>query len=187
VAPPPKRRGRGALPATLLTLLVLAAPPARAQNDSIEFAVKATYLYKFAPFIDWPDAAFQSPASPFVICVVGDDPFGQVLDRAVVGQRFGEHPIMVERIATYGAERACHVLYTIGSDAQPAGEALAQAAARPVLTVTDAVRASSGKGIIHFVVQENRVRFEIDDRAAAQNGLRISSKLLSLATAVRAR
>lgn len=186
--PPPTSRGRGAFRSLLAALLLLAgATAARAQTDSLEYAVKATYLYKFAPFVDWPESAFPSPTSPLVLCVVGDDPFGAVLDRAVGGQHLAEHPIVVERMATYAPGRVCHILYAMGSDLQPAGEVVALARGRPVLTISDAARGSAVKGIIHFVVQENRVRFEIDDRAAAENDLRISSKLLSLATSVRPR
>jgi hypothetical protein len=168
-------------------LLLAGAGAARGQADSLEFAVKATYLYKFAPFVDWPSRAFAAAAGSFVICIAGDDPFGEMLDRAVAGQHLGEHPMAVRRVARYDPSETCHVLYAMGSDTQPAATIVERARGLPVLTVTDSARGDDAKGIIHFVVADNRVRFEIDDAAAALSGLKISSKLLSLATIVRPR
>lgn len=171
-----------------LLALALAAPmgAALAESGSLEYAVKATYLYKFAPFVDWPPAAFPSSESPVNICVLGNDPFGGVLDRAVAGQRIDGRSIDVVRIAHVGGPTACHVMYVAGQDGE-AAQALAAVRGAPVLTVTDSASDSAAKGIINFVVQDNRVRFEIDDSEAARNGLIISSKLLNLALAVRPR
>jgi hypothetical protein len=143
--------------------------------------VKATYLYKLAPFVDWPAASFPAPDSPFDLCVIGDDPFGSVLDRAVAGQRVAGHPIVVHRIAQAQRGSACEMAFVAGSRSQPVKEALHQLAGTPVLTVTDS---QSSPGIVDFVTDEGRVRFRIDDQAAAGNELVISSKLLRLATSV---
>lgn len=172
--------------AMLLALLLLWPFVVRAQENALESAIKATYLYKLGPFVDWPAGA-AADAAPFQICVVGDDPFGDTLDRAVRGQALGARPILVQRFANAARSLPCHVMYLAGSATQSAAEALALLGNAPILTITDTARRSNAKGIIHFVIQDNRVRFEIDDRAAAERGLRISSRLLSLATAVRPR
>ena len=153
---------------------------------SLEYPVKATYLYKFAPFVIWPEAAFSGATSPFVICILGDDPFGPVLDQAVSSQRVGQRPLVVRRLDHVDRGMGCQILYLGGARGQSAGDAIAAVRGTPVLTVTDAARAEP-QGVIHFVVRDNRVRFQIDDQAAAQNGLAISSKLLSLAVSVRPR
>lgn len=171
-----------AVAACLAVLLGTAA--ARAQGDSLELAVKATYLYKFAPFVEWPSSVWRSPSSPFLLCVAGDDPFGEILDEAVAGQHVGAHPIALRRLPIVTRESGCDLLYDAGSPAQPVAEALAAVRGTPVLTVTDAERNGGAKGIINFVILDNHVRFEIDDAAAAKNGLVISSKLLSLAVHV---
>jgi hypothetical protein len=172
----------------LALLSALAAPvgATAAEDGSLEYAVKATYLYKFAPFVDWPPAAFPSAASPVNICILGNDPFGEILDRAVAGQRIGGRSLAVVRIVHAGGPTACHVMYVAEQDGE-AAQALAAVRGAPVLTVTDSAGDPETKGIINFVVRDNRVRFEIDDSAAARNGLTISSKLLSLALAVRPR
>jgi hypothetical protein len=164
--------------------LALLTRPALAQ--SLEFGVKATYLYKFAPFVEWPAAAFTGPSSPFQICVAIADPFGDLLDRAVAGQRIGERPIVVRRIDTI-RPGACHVLYIGGADASTSAGLLEAVRGTPVLTVTDGMRDAHAKGIVNFVIDANRVRFEIDAAQAVENRLSISSKLLSLAVAVRSR
>jgi hypothetical protein len=179
------RLGRAVLAVGAVTLaLVLPLDSPCAETTPLELAVKATYLYKFAPFVEWPAAAFATPSSDFNLCVVGDDPFGDVLDRAVTGQRAGEHPIVVRRLAR--AAPGCHILYAASSSAQPMRDILQAVRGTAVLTVTDQAQ-DGAKGIVNLIVQENKVRFEIDDRAASENGLVISSKLLSLAVHVRSR
>ncbi len=176
---------RSILSSGLMALALLASTSAFGAS-SLEYPVKATYLYKFAPFVTWPDVAFTAPNSPFVICVLGDDPFGPVLDQAISSQRVGARAIAIRRLEKVDKGSGCQILYVGGSRVQSAADALASVRGAPVLTVTDAAR-TEPPGVIHFVVQDNRVRFQIDDQAAAQNGLSISSKLLSLAVSVRPR
>lgn len=178
-------RGRLLRAAAVLAAVLCAAAPARGQNASLEYAVKATYLYKFAPFVSWrsglPDAA-----SPFHICIAGDDPFGAVLDQAVAGQHLGRHAVVVKRMAAAARGMGCQVLYVAGSSGQSAADALRAVHGESVLTVTDAARSPDAKGVIHFWVSGGRVRFEIDAAAAAAQGLTVSSKLLALAAKARA-
>jgi hypothetical protein len=161
-------------------IAVLTAPATQAQ-PSLEYAVKAAYLAKFAPFIDWPDSAFAGPGAPLTICILGPDPFGAELDKAMAGQKDGDHPLAVRRMPALEPAAVCQILFI--SDAALAERALEDMKTRPVVTVTDSgLRAH---GVISFVVIENHVRFDIDEAAAYNVGLDISSKLLSLAHAVR--
>ncbi len=120
--------------------------------------------------------------------MAGADPFGPLLDQIVGGQRVGARIITVHRLTKVEAGASCQILYVGGGKGQSTTEALAAVRGAPVLTVTDAsLRGNGAKGVIDFVIKDNRVRFEIDDQAAARNGLNISSKLLSLAVAVKPR
>jgi hypothetical protein len=186
-------KGKGLAGMSLALSITLAAPihaqtptPEIAQNSSqattAEYTLKAAFLYKFAPFVEWPPRAFPSPATPLTICIAGEDPFGPLADQAMSGQELGPRGVALQRIASVTAGSGCHVMF-IG----PNGGSPAALRNHPVLTITDGERASEEKGVIHFVIRGNRVRFEIDDRAAQQNGLSISSKLLSLAESVRSR
>jgi hypothetical protein len=160
---------------------------ARAQDPSLEQAVKATYLYKLAPFVEWPDVAFNTPTAPVQICIAGQDPFGALLDQAVAGQRVGVRAIEIHRIARVERSSNCHVLYAGGTPTQSVEVMLRTVRGTPILTVTDGPLPPDQRGIVHFVVQGGRVRFELDDLAASNNSLTLSAKLLSLAAMVRHR
>ncbi len=165
--------------------MALALTTAYAQID--EYAVKAAFLYKFGLFVEWPSSAFASPSSPVNLCIVGEDPFGETLDRVVADEQIKGRSIVVRRLKTVERNPACHILYVGGSEQQSPAEILETVRGSPVLTVADAPHNKSETAIINFVIEDNRVRFNIDDAAAAQNGLAISSKLSSLALNVKLR
>jgi hypothetical protein len=175
------RMPAGARPAAL-ALLLLAAPnqPALGQ-PSLEVAVKATDLYKFAAFVEWPPSAFAGPTEPAVLCVAGDDPFGPVLDQAVRGQKVGDRPVVVMRLDHVERGAPCTILFIGPSRRQPPADALDRVRGQAVLTVTDAAADPAARGMIDFVLRDGRVRFRIDPSGAERSGLLISSKLLNLA------
>jgi hypothetical protein len=156
---------------------------ASAQAPAVEHAVKATFLYKFAPFIEWPPGTFGSTSEPLVICVIGSDGVTDLVDEAVKGQAIGGHVINVVHLPASALDARCHILY-VALRGPGAARVLEHVRGLPVLTVTDGASGADAQGIVNFVVQDNRVRFEIDLRAAAENHLVISSKLLNLATRV---
>jgi hypothetical protein len=158
-------------------------PALAGAQPSLEYAVKAAYLTKFIPFIQWPDGAFAGAGAPLTICVLGDDPFGGQLDKTAGGLKAGARAVAVRHITA--PESGCQILFLASPDAAADASALAALRGKPVLTVTDS--GAPMRGVISFVVTENHVRFDIDDALAAQDGLSISSKLLSLAHAVRQR
>jgi hypothetical protein len=180
---------RRTLLAALLTMAGAAGlfHAARAGEPSLEYRVKGAYLYKVAPFVAWPLSALPQPTSPFNLCLQGADPFGAALDGVVEGQRVGAHPIVVRRMESVDAAAGCQILFAGGSRRQSVTDALRAVRGTPVLTVTDGDRAEDARGIIHFVLHDGHVRFAIDAQAAAENGLEISPKLLSLAVSVRMR
>ncbi len=154
-----------------------AAPPALQTN--LEYSVKANYLVRFAAFVEWPAASFADSRSPVVLCVVGRDPFSGSLDRAAQAQTAHGRTLVVRRPDTAEAATACHILY-VG----PGGGNLVPVGDRSILRVTDGA-ASADRGMIHFVIRDDRVRFHIDLQAASRSRLSISSRLLNLALSVR--
>lgn len=184
----PRRMAQGiarAIVAVFIPLGLALAPLPALAAEPLEYAVKAAYLYKLGLFVEWPATAFATPASPLNLCVVGEDPFGPLLDTAVRDQRVGGRPIAVLRMKSVGREAGCHILYIGNAEAPRSGQIAEAVRGSRVLTVTDG--RGGVPGIVHFVLKDNRVRFDIDDEAAAQNGLTISSKLLSLALNVKPR
>jgi hypothetical protein len=115
---------------------------------------------------------------------VGPDPFGAVLDEVVKGKKIGNRPVSVHRTGSLSPEIRCHIVYLADSTA---AQSLAALRESDVLTVTDTGSRAGRVGIINFVVKDNRVRFDIDDAAAASAGLTISSRLLTLALEVKPR
>lgn len=173
-------RPRPILPRALCAGLALAAGICGARADeSLEYAVKAAYLTKFIPFITWPDSVLPQPNAPIVICVLGENPFGGKLEQAAAGTKLGEHPVTVKKITA--PEAGCQIAF-LGA---ATGTALDGFRGKPVVTVTDS--SLKPHGVISFVLVDNHVRFDIDDALAAQDGIRVSSKLLSLAHAVKPR
>lgn len=161
----------------------LVASPACAGDASIAAAVKATYLVKFPHYVAWPPAAGYGPTSPFILCIVGRDPFGGAIDQAARGDRVDLHPIVVRRMATITRRSGCHIAFIAGGVAE---QALPAIDGDPVLSVTDAGE-TRARGIIQFELRDGHIGFHLDDLAAQRGGLTISSRLLSIALSVRSR
>jgi hypothetical protein len=154
---------------------------AQAQPRALEFPVKAAFLARFASFVTWPDGELDGPLR---LCVVGDDPFGPVLDQAANAQSRGGRTVTVVRLDAPDDEARCDVAYVAGSRRASVGDMLAAMKGAHVLTITDAARGAD-RGMIHFVVFQDRVRFQVDAAQAARSGLAFSSKLLALALSVK--
>ncbi len=158
----------------------LVAQPAVAQRPS-EYQVKAAFLLNFTKFIDWPPAALSDPNGPFTICILGDDPFGSVLDQMTEGEKVGNHKVVVERLQARPTS-GCQVLFVSRSE-KDIPDILGTV--RPgVLTVGDKESFVSEGGVIGFVLDHRRVRFDISQSAAAKASLKLSSKLLSVARTI---
>jgi hypothetical protein len=164
--------------ASAAMLLCLAVPALAQPTDT---AVKAAFLPRFARYVTWPPAAMPRGSDPFLLCVIGGDPFGAMLDDAAGSQLVDGRRIAVRRMDSAAGVDACQIAFVSGGRT---GQTIAAIGRRPVLTVTDS--ASGGqRGIIHFAVVGGHVRFFIDQSAAAEHGLSISSRLLALAVGVR--
>lgn len=165
-----------------LLLVPMRADGASAGPASLEQAVKASFLVKFAPFVEWPSGAPAGTAKDFVICIAGDDPFGPVLDDVVRGQRVAGRPVNVRRLGEGVNAGNCQMLFA-GRSTDPGYAPFSAISGQPVLTISDTSSGVRG-AMIQLVMQSGRVRFAIDDSAARANGLVISSKLLGLAVKV---
>ena len=168
----------------LALTLVGAAGSARAQPT--ERAVKAAFIPKFARYVEWPAAAMPGPRQPLILCVIGRDPFGGLLDQAAASETIGSRGVVVRRLASADGAGICHIAFVQGATGADTTRYLLALRGQPTLTITDA-RAGPQRGMIHFTVSGGRVRFFIDEASAAQRGLVISSRLLALALGVRQR
>lgn len=172
----------------MLAFLTLAASPGDLAPQQLdEYQVKAAFLFHFAQFVDWPAGTFASAEGPFTICVLGEDGFRETLADTVAGKTLSGRAVRVLAVTDATQIRACRMLFIT---AQPdkhqwsvlAEAGLTSAGKRPgILTVGDAQGATSGALIIGFLMDNGKVRFEIDAAAAERAGLHLSAKLLSLA------
>jgi hypothetical protein len=158
---------------------------ARAQ-ESKEYQIKAAFLFNFAQFVEWPSAAFADSQTPISIGVLGDDPFGAVLDQTVQGETIHSRKLVVQRSRRLEDLKGCHLLFISKSEKSRVGDILSGLGSSSVLTVSETESFARRGGIINFYLDGNKVRFEINAQAAQQKGIKISSQLLKLGKAVTA-
>lgn len=163
----------------LVWLPVLMIHPAHAAE---EYEVKAAFLLNFTKFVAWPPDAFATARSPLAVCVFGEDPFGNALDEMVRGEAVNGHAVTVQRIRRAPESKACQVLYfaRLGREA----EKILADAGPGVLTVGEGDKFLQQGGMIAFVVEDRRVRFDINQNAAAKAMLMVSSRLMMVARTV---
>ncbi|HTZ73268.1 MAG TPA: YfiR family protein [Candidatus Aquilonibacter sp.] len=149
-----------------------------------QYDVEAVYLYQFGKFVEWP-AKTDGPVDAFPICVMGRDPFGALLDSTVAGESIANLPLKAERVDNIDDAKRCRILYISPSEDERIGAILDGLQNAPVLTVSDAPDFATRGGMIQFVLQDDRVRFEINEGTAQKAGLSLSSQLLKVAAAVR--
>ncbi len=174
----------------LLPLLcaILIAPPGHAQAPtpaSREYAIKAAFLFNFAQFVEWPTNVFAEADSPFVIGVLGANPFGKSLEEIVRGESIRGHPVQVRYLRADEPIADCTALFISQSENARLEAILQSLERKPVLTVSDVERFARRGGMIRFVNQQNKIRFTINPEAAKNAGLSLSSKLLRLGEIVR--
>lgn len=150
-----------------------------------EYQVKAAYLYNFGKFVQWPAKAPTAPGGLFAICVLGQDPFGPILDATVAGETIDGRSVVAKRISRAQDAADCRILFISSSEDDELGEILAALDKTSVLTVSDIPEFTRRGGIIHLVLDGNKVRFEVNLAVAERAGLSLSSQLLKLAINMR--
>lgn len=148
-----------------------------------EYTVKAAFVYNFARFTEWPDAAFQDAASPLRLCVLGQDPFDGALD-SIAGKTIGSRELLVKYPIWATEVRDCHILFISEAAGTRLTEIVTYLDGSPVLTIGDTPDIARSGGIIGLENVENRIRFQVNLDAAQRSGLRLSSRILDLATSV---
>lgn len=160
------------------------APPQAPAGTAEARIVKAAYVYNFTKFVEWvTEEGQQDSTQPFIICILGDDPIGNALDRIPSLQAPGR-PIRVLHARTSEDIPLCHILYVGTSEEPLLPRILAKVECASVLTVSDIPRFAERGGMIGFVQDRNRVRIEINALRIRTAGLVLSSKLLEIACLV---
>jgi hypothetical protein len=159
--------------------------PQSAGEIDREYTIKGAFLYNFGRYVQWPAAAFVDDQAPFVIGVLGADPFGTVLDNIAGTAKVDGRAVVAKRFATLADYSRCHILFIAASaDAKVKTEVLAKLQKKGVLLVSEEAGLVQQGAVVNFYIENNKVRFEINIDAAKQQQLKVSSKLLSLARIV---
>jgi hypothetical protein len=153
-------------------------------SASSEYQVKAAFLFHFAQFVDWPPEAFKDGVSPLTYCTVGEDPFHGALDASLNGKTIGGRPVRVLHYKEAREIQGCQVLFVGMADKKFVSATVASLNGSPVLTVGESSQFAQQGGMIGFLLEDNKVRFEINLDAAERGKLKISARLLALAKTV---
>lgn len=178
--------GKWRVPAAIAAPLILwgSLSPAFTADRNSEYQVKAAFLVNFARFVEWPPQSFGGANDPLMLGVYGNGLFGAALEEAVLGQRIDGRPAVIRRTSQLSALRSCHVVFLPASEINHFRELSNSLGDLGVLLVGETEGFAESCGVINFIVENERVRFEINPSAAARVHLKISSKLLELAVIV---
>jgi hypothetical protein len=178
------RRLARVLAAALLAAGVQAGSPVDVQSQTVhEYEIKAAFLYNFVKFVEWPNEVLPE-TSDITVCVLGGEPSVEPLE-SINGKTVRGRRLSVRRIRAITNVESCHVLFISSSEEGRLPQVMQNLHGSSVLTVGEMERFIASGGIINFVVERNKVRFEINPTSAERARLKLSSQLLSLARVVR--
>jgi hypothetical protein len=169
----------------LPTLVALFMMPGTINADELEYKVKAAFLYNFSKFVEWTNPLPEG--QPFVIGIVGDDPFGDLLEHTIRDKTVSGRSLVVRRYANVKQLRPSQILFVSASERHRFAPILEAVEGAGTLTVSEIEAFAALGGMINFVIEENKIRFEINPEATARAGLQVNAQLLKLARVVRER
>jgi YfiR/HmsC-like len=176
---------RPSLTALVFAWVLIAVPCLQAQSAKpTDYDVKAAYLYNFGRFVEWPPSV-TAKSDVFNVCILGQDPFGPALDTTLAGETISGKNIAAKRISTPQEAVNCQILFMSSAEETRLGKIIETLDKGAVLTVSDMPQFSQRGGMIQFVLEGKKVRFEVNLTAVQRAGLTLSSELLKVATAVR--
>lgn len=192
------RGAAGALPPSLFSRLVRNATffvvftfllagvgeRTRAQTTAEEYRVKAAFIFHFAQLVDWPPEIQAETDHSLVLCTLGEDPFQGALEATIAGKAVGNRFIRIRHLGERQDMQACQILFFGKAEGKRTAMLVTSLHNAPVLTVGETAGFLDGGGMIDFLLEENKVRFEINLEAAESARLKVGSRLLVLAQRV---
>lgn len=177
---PRLRQSLAILRSTLLSLIICAglATSAVPAATPTEYQLKAVFLFNFIQFVEWPSDDPDAEQQPICVGILGADPFGPELDAVMQGEQIKGRAIVVERFADVSEVDDCQLLFIGTMDDAALREAVERLEGRPILTVGETPEFIDAGGMIRFLTESNRIRLQVNLRAADAAHLRLSSKLL---------
>jgi hypothetical protein len=169
---------------TLICAITLAPNLGSQASAPTEYEVKAAYLYNFGRFVGWPSEAVSVQAGSFQLCVLGKDPFGPALHKTISGETIEGKYVVAKQVLSPQGAADCREVFISSSEDGQLDAILSALDADRTLTVSDLPDFTERGGMIEFVSQSNRIRFQVNLAAARRAGLTLSSQLLKVATKV---
>jgi hypothetical protein len=176
---------RSLLLAALLPAALLVGARAEAQGVTDESQVKAMFVYNFLKFVEWPVDAPLGAKEPIIVVIIGEGATADATRRFLESKAVGERPVVVRRARWDQSLTGVRAAFVVERDAKKLHHIFDAAAEAGVLTIGEGEGFATKGGVIRLLVEDRKVRFDIDTTAAQLAGLRISSKLLALTRAVR--
>ena len=180
----PTRRSIVTLIVLLLTLFAGGAESIRGQSNDEEYRVKAAFLFHFAQLVDWPAEPASGTDNSLSLCTLGEDPFQGTLEGTVAGKAIGNRTIRVRHLLSPEDLQVCQIVFLGKAQSKRIPSLVADLHNAPILTVGETAGFLDEGGMICFLLEENKVRFEINLNAADSANLKIGSRLLILAQRV---
>lgn len=155
-------------------------------QDSVanEYQVKAAFLFNFAKFVEWPSSSFRTPDAPLEICILGNDPFDLRMENSIAARTVNGRRIAISHYSNASVAPSCQILFVASSEKRQVKNILKQLSGSTVLTVGDISGFADDGRIIDFVLEGDRVRFEVNNSAAARAHLKLSARLLTVAKSI---
>jgi hypothetical protein len=154
-------------------------------EESLEYPLKLAFLYNFTKFIEWPSDSFHDPGASLAICIIGNDPFNPDLEAELRTRTVGSHPVEIKTLRSNDPLGICHMVFVPVTEKSQVARIVSGLKGSSTLTVGEIEGFAVQGGIINLTIEENKLHFEVNPLAAERAGLKISSKLLSMARIVK--
>jgi hypothetical protein len=170
----------------LLLATLLFGARAEAQATMGESQIKAMFVYNFLKFVEWPTDTSLGARDPFVVVIIGEGPTADAAEHYLETRAIGDRPVSVRRIRWDQSLEGARAAFVLEQDARKLHRVLDAATAAGVLTIGEGDNFTTSGGVIGLLIEDRRLRFDVDTSAAQHAGLRVSSKILALSRNVRA-
>ena len=163
----------------ILTFVQVESPAA-----SLEYEIKAAFIYNFAKFVEWPAVPGSRQKETLTLCILGEDPFGEAIDK-LDGRKVQEQTIKIERVGSIDDLTGCRILFISKSETDNLPELIKLLGSeKGILSISDIDGFAKNGGVIELVLHENKVKFTVNISTAKESQLNLSSKILRLANLV---
>ncbi|HTD67267.1 MAG TPA: YfiR family protein [Candidatus Limnocylindria bacterium] len=170
-----------------LAMLMLAAGRMIGAEVAVakEHELKAAFLYNFTKFVEWPTNSFADTNTPLVIAVAGPSPCAAALEPLARDRKVNGRSFIIKTVKKPEEAAGAHLLFVPASENARLKDWLAWSAGQSVLTVGESEEFAQQGGMIVFLVEGEKIRFEINMAQADAARLKVSAQLQKLAKTVR--